>query len=62
MSEKVKDGDRKQSSDETEYEVEDLEKAQTTEDATRKRRDEVKLRLDTGKERVRYRRKWFQLW
>ncbi|KAH8099948.1 ABC protein [Cristinia sonorae] len=31
-------------------------------EATRKRQDEVKLRLDTGKERVRFRRRWFQLW
>lgn len=62
MSENLKDGDLKQSPEETEYEMEeDPEKAQP-EDASRKRRDEVKLRLDTGKERIRFRRRWYQLW
>lgn len=65
MSNKVNDSVKKQMAeddDEYELETEDLEKAHPREDATRKRRDEVKLRLDTGKERVRFRRKWYQLW
>lgn len=62
MSEKADDHDRKKSEDESEYEIEDLEKAPEAEDATRKRRDDVKLRIDTGEERVRFRRRWFQIW
>ena len=62
MSEKVDDHSHKKSEDESEYEIEDLEKAQEAEDATRKRRDDVKLRIDTGEERVRFRRRWFQIW
>ena len=62
MSEKVDDHSHKKSEDNSEYEIEDLEKAQEAEDATRKRRDDVKLRIDTGEERVRFRRRWFQIW
>lgn len=66
MSDKVKDSDQKQmvedDDDDYEVELEDLEKAPPSEDATRKRRDEVKFRLDTGKERIRFRRNWYQLW
>ena len=62
MSEKADDHSHKKSEDESEYEIEDLEKAQEAEDATRKRRDDVKLRIDTGEERVRFRRRWFQIW
>ncbi|TCD60600.1 hypothetical protein EIP91_009818 [Steccherinum ochraceum] len=56
-----KEKDRSETSS-VEYELEDLEKTQQTDNETRRRRDDVKLRLDTGKERVRFRRSWYQIW